>query len=119
MDDDGDTVKVVPVPIKVPPQDAEYHFQLAPVPKLPPLRVKVVVPPEQIDDGLAEAPVGTVDGRFTVKLPELVPVPFGEVTLTVPVVAVAGTVTVIAELLFTNVWVAATPLISTAVAPVK
>ena len=44
----GDTDNVLPVPTDVPPQEPLYHFQLAPVPKLPPLRLKVVLWPLQI-----------------------------------------------------------------------
>jgi hypothetical protein len=44
----GDTVILVPVPDAEPPQDDVYHFQLAPVPKVPPLMLKVVFCPLQI-----------------------------------------------------------------------
>jgi hypothetical protein len=44
----GDTVMLVPVPAEVPPHDDVYHFQLAPVPRLPPLMLKVVFCPLQI-----------------------------------------------------------------------
>ena len=37
-----------PVLIAVPPQLPLYHFQLAPVPRLPPLTLNVVLPPRQI-----------------------------------------------------------------------
>ena len=44
----GATVTLLPVPTAVPPQLPLYHFQLAPVPKLPPLTLNVVVLPKQI-----------------------------------------------------------------------
>ena len=36
------------MPAGVPPQLPLYHCQLAPVPRVPPLRVRVEVPPAQI-----------------------------------------------------------------------
>ena len=44
----GATVTLLPVPTDVPPQLPLYHFQLAPVPKLPPLTLNVVFLPKQI-----------------------------------------------------------------------
>jgi hypothetical protein len=44
----GDTVMLAPVPANVPPHDDVYHFQLAPVPRLPPLTERVVFLPRQI-----------------------------------------------------------------------
>jgi hypothetical protein len=44
----GDTVMLAPVPAEVPPHDDVYHFQLAPVPRLPPLTDSVVFLPLQI-----------------------------------------------------------------------
>ena len=44
----GDTVMLVPVPADVPPHDDVYHFQLAPVPRLPPFTDSVVFLPRQI-----------------------------------------------------------------------
>jgi len=41
-------VSEFPVPAKVPPQLAVYHFQLALNPRLPPLGVSVVLLPRQI-----------------------------------------------------------------------
>ncbi len=35
----GLTERLVPVPAKVPPHELVYHFQLAPAPNLPPLKV--------------------------------------------------------------------------------
>ena len=39
---------LLPVPVSVPPHEAEYHFAVAPVPTLPPTSVKVVLPPLQM-----------------------------------------------------------------------
>ena len=44
----GATVTVLPVPTDVPPQLPLYHFQLAPIPRLPPLTLNVVFLPKQI-----------------------------------------------------------------------
>jgi hypothetical protein len=44
----GDTVMLAPVPAEVPPHDDVYHFQLAPVPRLPPFTDSVVFLPRQI-----------------------------------------------------------------------
>ncbi len=41
----GDTVMLAPVPADVPPHEDVYHFQLAPVPRLPPLTDSVVLLP--------------------------------------------------------------------------
>ena len=61
----GETVMLEPVPASVPPQEPEYHFQDAPVPKEPPLTDSVLGCP-QVVLGLALADVGFVDGVFTV-----------------------------------------------------
>ena len=58
----------------MPPQLAVYQFQLAPVPKLPPVAVSVVAPP-QVGFTDAVAPVGAVDKvfvTFTVTLAQVV-----------------------------------------------
>ena len=44
----GDTVIEFPDPTEVPPQEPVYHSAVAPVPALPPDKVKVVEAPEQI-----------------------------------------------------------------------
>jgi hypothetical protein len=44
----GVTVILDPVPAAVPPQVPLYHFQLAPVPRLPPLTLSVVLLPRQM-----------------------------------------------------------------------
>lgn len=62
---DGDTEMDAPVPTKVPPQLPEYQFQAAPVPNEPPLTDNVVEP-LHIGLELAVAPVGSVEGVFTV-----------------------------------------------------
>ena len=53
-----------PEPTGVPPQDALYHCHEAPVPRLPPLTVKVVLPPIQISLNTTslEMDVGSVLG---------------------------------------------------------
>ncbi len=45
---EGATVTLLPVPNVVPPQLPLYHLQLAPVPRLPPLTLKVVLFPRQM-----------------------------------------------------------------------
>ena len=55
-----------PVSTDTPPQLPEYHFQEAPVPSEPPDKLNVVVLPEQIVSGVAEALDGTVDNVFTI-----------------------------------------------------
>ena len=50
MSPDGDTVIELPVPADVPPQELLNHSAVAPVPAVPPLKVKVVDPPIQIED---------------------------------------------------------------------
>jgi len=44
----GVTIRLLPVAIAVPPQLPLYHFQLAPVPRLPPLTLNVVFLPRQM-----------------------------------------------------------------------
>jgi len=44
----GATVTLLPVPTAVPPQLPLYHFQLEPIPRLPPLTLNVVFLPKQI-----------------------------------------------------------------------
>ena len=64
----GFTVMVVDVPLPtcVPPQEPVYQTQLALVPKLPLVTVKVEVAPEQIAEGFDVAVVGATDGVFRV-----------------------------------------------------
>jgi hypothetical protein len=62
----GFKIKVVTVlPAIVTPQDAEYHFQFAPVPRLPPVTLNVVGEPEQIGV-VPEAEVAAVERVFIV-----------------------------------------------------
>jgi len=50
------------VPTKVVKLESEYHFQLAPVPRLPPVWVSVVFSPLQIVAVEATIIVGAVEG---------------------------------------------------------
>ena len=57
----GVTVRVAPVPSKVPiVHEPEYHFQLPPVPKIPPLIESTEEFPGHTDDGLDAAAVAVV-----------------------------------------------------------
>jgi len=56
------------VPTKVVNPALEYHFQLAPVPRLPPVCVRVVFPPLQIVAVEATILAGAVEGWFTVTM---------------------------------------------------
>ena len=44
----GVTLRLVPVPAEVPPHEPLYHFQLPPVPRLPPDMLSVLLWPLQI-----------------------------------------------------------------------
>lgn len=62
-----------PVPAIVPPQDAVYQFHVAPVPKEPPLTVKVTEDPKQTEDKLLIAVAGLlVSVTVTAKLAHIV-----------------------------------------------
>lgn len=61
----GLTVKVLPLPSKVPPQDPLYQLYCAPVPNVPPTADKLVVLPEQMVVAVAVALVGAVDNVLT------------------------------------------------------
>ena len=61
VDTVGFTNKLFPVPIRVPPQEALYHLITVLVPPPPPVKVKVELPPTQIDVGEHEAEVGLLD----------------------------------------------------------
>ena len=72
----GLTVIDVPAPTRVPPQLPVYHLQVVPD---PPVAVSVLLEPEQIVDGLADASVGATGIGLTVtdvvaqvELPQLV-----------------------------------------------
>jgi hypothetical protein len=62
----GVTVIVEPVPTSVPPQEVEYHFQTAPVPKDPPVTDKEVLAPIQSAEAPAVALVGATDSDLIV-----------------------------------------------------
>ena len=60
-------LKEVPLPNEVAPQEEEYHCQVAPVPKVPPISVRVtVVPGHTVKDGLPVTEVGSEDKLFSV-----------------------------------------------------
>ena len=59
----GLTTTDVPVPAAVPPQLPVYHLQLVPD---PPVAVNVLLAPEQIVAGLADADVGATGAVLTV-----------------------------------------------------
>ena len=61
--DVGLTLMDVPVPTRVPPQLPVYHAHVLPE---PPEAVKVLLAPEQIVAGLADADVGATGSGFTV-----------------------------------------------------
>jgi hypothetical protein len=64
----GVTDNELPLPSGAPLQLPLYHFQVAPVPKLPPVLVRVVLWPLQIVVALALAEVTGVDVSLTVKV---------------------------------------------------
>ena len=64
----GVTDNELPLPSGAPLQLPLYHFQVAPVPKLPPVLVRVVLWPLQIVVALALAEVTGVEVSFTVKV---------------------------------------------------
>lgn len=64
--DPGLTLTLLPVATGVPVQLPLYHFQLAPVPKVPPLTLSVVLWPSQIVALLALADVAGTDVSLTV-----------------------------------------------------
>ena len=65
----GETVIDRPVPSNVPEeQEPEYQRQLAPVPRLPPITDKEVVPPGQTLLGEAFAPVATREIELIVRI---------------------------------------------------
>jgi hypothetical protein len=66
---EGATVMLLPVPTDVPPQLPLYHFQLAPLPRLPPLTLRFVFLPRQIVVVPVIEEAGTeVSRTFTVML---------------------------------------------------
>jgi hypothetical protein len=62
----GLTDKLLPVVTNIPPQLPLYHFQLPPVPNVPPFTLSVVLWPSQIVDELALALVAGTDVSRTV-----------------------------------------------------
>jgi hypothetical protein len=63
--EDGETPSELPVPTGVPPQEPEYQFHDAPVPRNPPETEIVVASPLHVGFTLAEALAGSVDCVFT------------------------------------------------------
>ena len=63
--DDGVTLILFPVPIADPLQELLYHFQLALLPRLPPLTLSVILLPLQTESTVAEIEVGAVEKVFT------------------------------------------------------
>jgi hypothetical protein len=55
-----------PDPTYVPPHEPEYHSQEAPVPKLPPLTLKVEVPPTQMFEFVPLIDDAAVDKVLTI-----------------------------------------------------
>ncbi len=53
----------MPVPTNVPPQEPEYQVATAPVPAVPPTKVKTVEPPSQMVV-VPEMLVGAVESEF-------------------------------------------------------
>lgn len=91
----GDTLMLAPVPTAAPPQLPLYHFHVAPVPKLPPLTVKLVeLPVQMLLNGASDvADVGAVDGAETVTVKLHVDVfPFTSVAILFTVVVPGGNV---------------------------
>ncbi len=70
----GETVMLLPVPAAVPPQEPVNHCATAPVPAVPPDKVKVVDAPAQIVVAVAEIPVGATDGVLTFTVTDAQPV---------------------------------------------
>ena len=55
---------VLEVPTKVPPHEPVYQNQFAPVPRTPPLTVRTLAVPGQIETGTAVTVVGPVEIVF-------------------------------------------------------
>ena len=64
---DGNLIILKPVPSRNPPQEPEYQYHFAPVPRLPPFKFKVIEPPGQITVGLAEIELACKEVIFTIK----------------------------------------------------
>jgi hypothetical protein len=57
----------VPVPTGKPPQEVEYHFQIAPDPNVPPFTVSVTLVPALMEVALAVIPVAATLGVLMVR----------------------------------------------------
>ena len=65
-------------PTNVPPQLPLYHFQVAPVPNVPPVCLNVTEVPEQIESGFAlfaVAPVGATEAVQGLRAIKIAPLP--------------------------------------------
>ena len=61
------TFIAVPFPDDTPPHKPVYHCHIAPVPEIPPVSVRVIVPPVHIvDEGVAVTEAGIADKVFTI-----------------------------------------------------
>ena len=59
-------LKEVPLPTEVAPQEEEYHCQVAPVPKVPPVSVKVIaVPGQTVNEGVPVTKAAAEEVEFT------------------------------------------------------
>ena len=74
MLDVGETVIEFPVPAAVPPHEPVNHCTVAPVPRVPPATVSVVLLPLQIVV-VPVIPVGAIDAEFTVIVPVALTLP--------------------------------------------
>ena len=63
----GVTISDEPEPIDVPPHEVVYHFQEAPVPRVPPFTFKVTGVPGAILSALAPADEATILGKLNVR----------------------------------------------------
>lgn len=82
-----------PDPAAVPPQLPLYHCQVSPAAREPPERVKVDVPPEQMEAALGLTDPGTVEPAVTLTVTgarSLTQVPLEEDTKYVVLVVIAG-----------------------------
>ena len=61
----GETAIETPAPLDIPPHELEYHFQEAPIPRLPPVKLRVVVDPLQINGEEEVAETAAVEGVLT------------------------------------------------------
>ena len=66
----GLTLKLLPVPTRVPPHDPEYQTMVSLSPPPPPTSERLLEPPVQMVVGVAVAEVGSADFCFTVTTTE-------------------------------------------------